>query len=248
MTEWSWLNVTAIPLLVIVPILPTFGIFFFVSIIEFIISNKKLSKSGNITKAQIVQKYERGSITYYKKDAGKSWFIVCEFIIQNTKTNNYMLCQSKFMVDESIYNNKEAGDWMNIVYLPRKYRKYHNLQILNVNIINKNNIIKRVIFALLIIFLVPMIIAIFAKSWSIFVCLIVIGIWYYVTGYFSFLCCCPNKTWFKNKSFKQRKATDIDFKRFGIEINEEQKENDNATAKLLISNNDSSNNYSSINK
>lgn len=248
MAEWCWLNVTAIPLLIIVPILPGFGLFFFLSVIEFIISNKKLSKSGNIAKAQIVHQYERGSATYYKQDAGKLYFIVCEFVIKNNETNKYMLCQSKFMVDDIIYNTNKAGNFLNIVYLPNKYRKYHILQILNVNIINNKTIIKRIIFAALIIFLVPMIIGILAKSWTMFVSLIVIGIWDYVIIHCLFLWCCPNKTWFKNKSFKQRIATSVDLKRFGIEIIEEQDVNDgNVKEKLLPSNKSSGDNYSSIN-
>eukprot|EP01084_Bolivina_argentea_P087177 157489_1 len=249
MTEWTWLNVTAIPMLIIVPILPAFGLFVLISIIEFIISNKQLSKSGYSTKAQIVHKYERGSTNYYKKDAGKIYLIVCEFVIKNIKKNEHMLCQSKFMVDIDIYNNYQPGAFLNIVYLPNKYKKYHNLQILNINTINKNTIIKRVIIALFIIFLVPIIIAIFTKSWSIFILLILIGIFYYVVTSILFKCCCPNKSWFKNKSFKQRQANKIDLERFGIEIDQNANQDDeNVNTKLLSDNDNLGAKYKSINK
>ena len=37
---------------------------------------------------------------------------------------------------------------------------------------------------------------------------------YYIIVYYSFICLCSNKAWFKNKSFKSRKATESDIKRF----------------------------------
>eukprot|EP01083_Nonionella_stella_P318571 1165205_1 len=246
MTAWWWLNVTAIPMLVIVPMLTAFGLFILVSIIEFIVSNKHLSESGHVTKAQIVSKYERGSLTYYKRDAGKSHFIICEFMIKNIKTKKYMLCQSKFMVDVAIYNGYEAGEFVNVVYLPMKYDKYHNLEILNQNIINTKTIIKRVSLALLIILIAPLIIGIFARSWAMFVTLIMIGIVYYMITFFLFLWCCPNKTCFKNKSFKQRIARRIDLKRFESEIKHELSGMDSISTKLLPSNDSLSSKYRSI--
>ena len=117
---WAWLTIESLPLLIIVPALPALGIFICVSIAEWTWFNHKLSNHGERTKAQIMHKYEKGSRTYYKVDRGKSYFIICEFIIQNKRTDRFMLCQSKFMVAESVFKQYEAGEFLNMIYVPTK--------------------------------------------------------------------------------------------------------------------------------
>ena len=236
MSSWSWVTVESIPLLVLIPALPALGIFIFVSIAEWTFFNHKLSTSGERTKAQIVHKYQMGSRTYYKIDKGKIYFLVTEFIVRNTNTNRYMLCQSKFMVDVGLFNQYDAGEVVNMIYVPTKYKRYHNLEILNMDIINRRTICKRMFCSSLIIFIIPMAIAIFAKSWSMFLSLMVIGIVDYLSVYCLFKCCCPKHECFKNTSFKQRRAQSIDFTRFGMSTEETSNSVGNAKAKLLAVN------------
>lgn len=202
-----------IPVFVVLPIITTFGILFFHNVIKYLYYNKKLINKGQITKAQIIEKYERGSKDFYKKDSGKIYLFIVEWIITDYDEDK-MLCKSKFYVDQKYYQNCEIGTFINLIYLQSNYDKYFNLEILNKDIIKISTMIKRLSISMILIFVLPAIIAILTKEWQFFVFTILIAMFYYIAIYYVFVCFCSDKEWFKNKSFQSRKATENDINRF----------------------------------
>ena len=216
----------AIPVLIVIPIIPAFGILFLLSIIKYVYYNKKLFKSGQITKAQIVEKYERGSKDYYKTDDGKMFIFVCQWISSinhidnNQEIKQQILCESKFVnIPQIEYEKYNDGDYINIIYLPSNYKKYFNLEILNANTIKLSTIIVRSSIAIILIFIIPILISSLTQEWQLFVFPILISFIYSIIIYYGFIYFCEkkrNKTWFQNKSFKHKKATSEDIQRFQI--------------------------------
>merc|ERR1711902_46433 len=94
------------------------------------------------------------------------------------------------------YESYSAGNYVDLVFLPNNYAKYHNLQFLNTNLVKKSTIFKRISIALIIIFILPIIISILTKKWQLFIFPLLIAMLYYIIGYFGFICFCPSKTWF----------------------------------------------------
>eukprot|EP01084_Bolivina_argentea_P102552 183719_1 len=225
-------------ILIVVPIVPSFGIVFLVSIVKFVILNKQLNKSGTCTKAQIVNKYHRGSKDYYKEDKGKSYFLICEFIVTD-KHNKTTLCQSKYMVNRTQYQTYSIGKSVDLIYLPNDYKHYNNLKFLNKNLIQTKTIIFRIFVALIIIFILPIIISILTKQYQFFIYPLLLALLYYGIGYYSIICFCSDKTWFKNNSFKSRIAADDDIQRFDhLNNNIESIQNDVEQNRIIEAKND----------
>lgn len=198
------------PILFVLGIVPGLGSLVLSSIIKLILSNKRLSKFGVVTNAQILDKYRRGSKTYYKRDDGISYFVIAEWLVNDQRTGKQMICKSKFMVNGEQFASFEIGESrISLIYLPDDYL-VHNLEMLSVHTIETRTIIKRVSIGLLLILLVPTMVSIFAEEWQLFVYPVLLGVMYFLIGTVVMRYCCRDRSCLKNTSFQTRNATSDD--------------------------------------
>merc|ERR1712176_1620913 len=120
------------------------------------------------------------------------------------QSDGQILCQSKFMVKSQEYQAYDVEDVLDLTYLPKNYQKYHNLSILNQQLIQKKTITFRILIGIIMVMIVPIILSIFSEEWQLFVYPLLVAVVYYIIGYFLFTCLCPKRSCFKNKSFKTR--------------------------------------------
>ena len=202
------------PVLFVLGTIPAFGLLVLSSIIRLILSNKRLSTSGIVTDAEIIDKYRRGSTNYYKRDDGISYFVIVEWLIEDHKTRKHMLCRCKFMVNEAEFNSFETEAFCPLIYLPDDYQNQHNLECLAAHTVKTKTVVKRVSIGLMLIFLVPIIVGIVSEQWQLFVFPVLLGAAYFLIGSIAFKYLCRHKGWFNSTAFESRFAGSDDVQRF----------------------------------